>query len=70
VELPPGSHLLYIPAVLILGIILGFGMGARAAKDAERAAAAREQERLKAREERAARRAKRDAAAAEASEDK
>lgn len=65
-ELPPGSHLLYIPAVLILGILIGFGMGARAAKDAERAAAAREEARLKAREERAARRAQRDASGKDA----
>ncbi len=56
-DLPPGSHIIYIPVVLIIGIILGFGMGARAARDAERAAAAREEERTKAREERAARRA-------------
>ncbi len=42
------SHFLFIPAVLLLGIVLGWVLGARAAKDAFAAE-------LKRREERAAR---------------
>ena len=57
-QLPPSSHFIYIPVVLVLGIVLGFVMGARATReqirlDAERAAA-REQKKA----ERAAARAK------------
>ncbi len=33
-DLPPSSHFIYIPAVLILGIIVGFIMGSRATRDA------------------------------------
>jgi hypothetical protein len=42
------SHFLFIPAVLLLGVVLGWVLGARAAKDAFAAE-------LKRREERAAR---------------
>ncbi len=57
-QLPPSSHFIYIPVVLVLGIVLGFMMGARATReqvrlDAERAIA-REQKKA----ERAAARAK------------
>lgn len=31
---PPSSHFIYIPVVLILGIVLGFIFGARATRDA------------------------------------
>jgi type II secretory pathway pseudopilin PulG len=31
---PPSSHFIYIPVVLILGIVLGFILGARATRDA------------------------------------
>ncbi len=48
--LPPSSHFIFIPAVLILGVVLGWILGSRAAKDAY----AME---LKRREERAARKA-------------
>jgi hypothetical protein len=34
IELPPVSHVIYIPSVLLLGIILGWILGTRAAKDA------------------------------------
>jgi len=46
--MPSMAHVLYIPAVLLLGIVLGWILGSRAAKDAF----AME---LKRREERAAR---------------
>jgi hypothetical protein len=44
----PASHFLFIPAVLLVGVIIGWTLGARAAKDAYMAE-------LKRREERAAR---------------
>ena len=31
---PPSSHFIFIPVVLILGIVLGFVLGARATRDA------------------------------------
>lgn len=46
--MPSSAHLLFIPAVLTLGVVIGWILGARAAKDAY----AME---LKRREERAAR---------------
>ena len=46
--MPSSAHLLFIPAVLVLGIVIGWILGSRAAKDAF----AME---LKRREERAAR---------------
>jgi len=48
--MPSSAHLLFIPAVLIVGVVLGWILGSRAAKDAY----AME---LKRREERAARKA-------------
>jgi len=48
--MPSMAHVLYIPAVLLLGIVLGWILGSRAAKDAF----AME---LRRREERAARKA-------------
>lgn len=44
--MPPVSHLLYIPSALLLGIVLGWILGARAAKDAY-AAELRRRERKK-----------------------
>jgi hypothetical protein len=44
------SHFLFIPAVLLIGVIIGWVLGSRAAKDAFAAE-------LKRREERAARKA-------------
>lgn len=62
VALPPSSHFIFIPVVLILGIVIGFVLGAKATRDAialeERKAAEREARR-------AAREASRAAAAAE-----
>jgi hypothetical protein len=59
---PPSSHFIYIPVVLILGLILGFIMGARATRDA----LALEQRKLAEREARRAARAGASAAAAAA----
>jgi hypothetical protein len=53
--MPPVSHFLYIPMVLMIGIVIGFVLGGRAARDAEAA-------RRSADEAKAARRAEREAA--------
>jgi hypothetical protein len=53
--MPPVSHFLYIPMVLMLGVAIGFIFGGRAARDAQAA-------RARADEAKAARRAARDAA--------
>jgi len=57
ISLPPSSHFIYIPVVFVLGIVLGFLFGARAARDeialAQKKAAGREARMA----ERAARRA-------------
>jgi hypothetical protein len=50
---PPVSHLIFVPSVLLLGVVIGFVLGGRAARDAQAAAA-------KAAEARAARRAARE----------
>lgn len=50
IGLPPSSHFIFIPAVLILGVVVGWILGSRAARDAY----AME---LKRRDERAARKA-------------
>jgi hypothetical protein len=49
--LPPATHFIFIPAVLMIGVVIGWILGSRAAKDAY----AME---LKRREERQARKAK------------
>jgi hypothetical protein len=54
--MPTTAHFIYIPAVLVLGIVIGFILGGRAARDAF--AAQKEKE-----EARAARRAARKPAA-------
>jgi hypothetical protein len=33
-QVPPSSHFIFIPVVLVLGIIIGFLLGARATRDA------------------------------------
>jgi hypothetical protein len=33
-QVPPSSHFIFIPVVLVLGIIIGFMLGARATRDA------------------------------------
>ena len=53
--MPPVSHFIYIPTVLMIGIVIGFVLGGRAAKDAEAAQRRAEEAKL-------ARRAARDAA--------
>jgi hypothetical protein len=58
-QVPPSSHFIFIPVVLVLGIIIGFLLGARATRDA---IATEERRRV----EREARRAKRAAASADA----
>jgi len=52
--MPTIAHVIYIPAMLMLGIVLGYVLGSRAARDAFAAEQARK-------EARAARRAARDA---------
>jgi len=41
----PSSHFLFIPGVLLLGVILGWILGSRAAKDAYAAELRRREER-------------------------
>ena len=60
---PPSSHFIFIPVVLLLGIVIGFMMGSRATRDAFRL----EQRKAAERDERKARRqAASSSAAAEA----
>jgi hypothetical protein len=33
-QVPPSSHFIFIPVVLVLGIVLGFMLGARATREA------------------------------------
>ena len=44
-DLPPGSHIIYIPMILLIGIVLGFIVGSRAAHDAANLAVRRDAER-------------------------
>lgn len=44
--MPPVSHLIYIPAILLVGVVVGWILGSRAAKDAY-AAELRRRERKK-----------------------
>ena len=60
-DLPPSSHFIYIPVILILGLVLGFILGAKATRDAFALDAKRAAEREA---RRAARAAKATAAAA------
>ena len=50
--MPTAAHFLYIPGVLVLGVVIGWILGSRAARDAYAAE-------LRRREERAARKASR-----------
>ena len=43
--MPTAAHFIYIPGVLLLGIVLGFILGSRAAADAQAVDARRRQER-------------------------
>jgi hypothetical protein len=49
---PPSSHFIYIPVMFLLGVVIGFVLGARATRDAFRL----EQRKAAEREERKARR--------------
>ena len=33
IALPPSSHFIYIPVVFVIGIVLGFVLGAKATRD-------------------------------------
>ena len=56
------SHILFIPGVLMVGLFLGFILGARAARNQFELQQRREQEREAARAARAAKKAKSDVA--------
>jgi hypothetical protein len=43
----PASHFIFIPAVLLIGIVVGWILGARAAKDAYAAELKRREERAR-----------------------
>jgi hypothetical protein len=45
----PATHFIFIPAVLLVGIVIGWVLGARAAKDAYAAELRRREERERAR---------------------
>lgn len=51
IGLPPSSHFIYIPVIFILGIVLGFMLGAKATRDAilleQKKAAEREERRAR-----------------------
>jgi len=51
------AHIIFIPAVLTVGIVLGFILGSRSARDAMLIEQKRDEERKKARDERAKRKA-------------
>ena len=44
-----GAHFIYIPAILLLGVVIGWILASRAAADATAVQARREQERQKSR---------------------
>lgn len=62
------AHFIYIPLVAIAGMMLGFIMGARAARNAYDMELKREQERAEARARRAERKAAREKAKADEAE--
>ena len=57
IALPPSSHFIYIPVIFLLGIVLGFMLGAKATRDQIALDARKAAERDARRAERAARRA-------------
>jgi hypothetical protein len=62
-DLPPSSHFIYIPLVLIIGLVLGFFVGARVTNESHALEAKRIEERAKKKAERQAQRqAEREAA--------
>jgi len=52
--MPPSSHFIYIPAVVILGLVLGFIWGTRVTREAFRLEQQRAEERARKKAERAA----------------
>jgi hypothetical protein len=61
-DLPPSSHFIYIPLVLIIGLVLGFFVGTRITQESQRLEAMRTEERARKKAERqAARQAARQA---------
>ncbi|GAB4556729.1 MAG: hypothetical protein Tsb0020_00230 [Haliangiales bacterium] len=65
-DLPSSAHIIYIPMVLLVGVMLGFIFGSRAARNAFDMERKRDAERAEAR---ARRQARKEARAAEASGD-
>jgi hypothetical protein len=61
-QLPPSSHFIYIPAILVLGLVLGFIWGGKMTREALRLQEKAAAERARRQAERAARK---DKAAAE-----
>jgi hypothetical protein len=57
IALPPSSHFIYIPVVFIIGIVLGFMIGAKATRDEIALGQKKAAERAARLAERAARRA-------------
>lgn len=55
-DLPPSSHFIYIPIMLILGIAIGFVLGSRATRDALRVEQQQAEERERRKAERRAQR--------------
>jgi uncharacterized membrane protein len=51
-DLPNSSHFIYIPVILVLGIVLGFVMGARTTREQLRIDQQRTEERARRKEER------------------
>ena len=47
IGLPSAAHFIFIPSVLILGVVIGWILGGRAAKDAYAAELKRREERRK-----------------------
>jgi hypothetical protein len=43
--MPPSNHFIFIPAVLLVGVVIGWILGTRAAKDAYAAELRRREER-------------------------
>jgi len=62
-DLPSSAHFIYIPGILILGLVVGFIWGARLTRESFALEAKRQQERQDAKAERARRRAEAAAAA-------
>lgn len=67
-DLPPSSHFIYIPVILVLGVVLGFVMGSRATRDQLRFEQNQAEERARKRQARQAARAAEGGTGNEASE--